>query len=123
MLPSFPYPVRPRFLLIAVVILAVTFPSTAQPRLVKDINVQISPVGSAPAGLRSIGNVTFFYANDPLTGYGRRSVPRERSRCGDRAMDHRRHDCRHSNVEEHRAGHPPRIASARAQEHRRASFF
>jgi ELWxxDGT repeat protein len=40
----------------------------AQPHLVKDINLKESPVGSMPGGLASIGNVTFFFANDQTSG-------------------------------------------------------
>jgi len=67
MLPSFPI-VPPRFLLIAVVIAASAFSLSAQPRLVKDINVMTSPVGSDPQPLRTIGDVTFFSAQTAATG-------------------------------------------------------
>ena len=69
MVPSFAFHLRPRFLLIAVITMAGAFSLPAQPRLVKDINVQISPVGSAPVGLASIGDVTFFIAKEAQTGH------------------------------------------------------
>jgi len=40
----------------------------AQPHLVKDIDFLPSPVSSVPGGLATIGNVTYFFANDPATG-------------------------------------------------------
>jgi ELWxxDGT repeat protein len=67
MFPSFPI-VPPRSLLIAVVIAASAFSLSAQPRLVKDINVMTSPVGSDPQPLRTIGDVTFFSAQTAATG-------------------------------------------------------
>jgi ELWxxDGT repeat protein len=67
MFPSFPV-LPPRFLPIAVVIAASAFSLSAQPRLVKDINVTISPVGSDPQPLRTIGDVTFFSAQTAATG-------------------------------------------------------
>ncbi|HXH92897.1 MAG TPA: ELWxxDGT repeat protein, partial [Thermoanaerobaculia bacterium] len=40
----------------------------AQPHLVKDINLLLSPVSSEPGGFASIGNVTYFFANDGVSG-------------------------------------------------------
>ena len=60
-------PLRPSALLL---LLLGVFASSlvGQPRLVKDINLYQSPVGSWPAGLASIGNVTYFFADHPDTG-------------------------------------------------------
>jgi ELWxxDGT repeat protein len=40
----------------------------AQPHLVKDINLSLSPVSSMPNAFATIGNVTYFFANDAASG-------------------------------------------------------
>lgn len=53
---------------VLLVVLLSTSHAFAQAHLVRDIRVQTSPVSSAPGGLGTVGNITYFFATLPDSG-------------------------------------------------------
>lgn len=59
-----PFSRMPLFLVLSLF----AYAATAQPRLVRNINENVSPVSSTPGGYTTIGNVTYFFADDQVNG-------------------------------------------------------